>query len=1011
MAHDYRQNADELLNQKFHEMFVEQKGSSERHLSPLREKISGMKIHSFMDELSNSIDPPKRKEQKPFGIRPRNAIYENKIKYYRSELEGHFSQIQGKYFIIPNPANTKTVTYRVIKHMDYATKSFVYRVQPLIYAEEHTDDQKLKQTFFVDEPSNFEELVLLSFNSISDDVYVNMGILSDDVVRITKKPVLIHFLKNYASTSDPVSNLSTHKYSLGSSESDSNRYTEKWFDADMNGRVIVVDPETCENVKREVYYDTEQEEWKARIKLMPYKSYFAFDICSKQADGRSEFSRPLTPLEQGKNYRFGTYLFPVDYMEAFEYLEQDNSPEADYHIAGIFFADNEFHDEDAGLEYLKKSAAGGCPAAQVDLAVWYYFNDPQNLQEAADLIRAAVETGYAPALFVAAYAYESGIIVDKNLESAFELYLAAAKDDYAPAILRLSQEDQETQGEDNIRSAFLASAEKDNFYTQYCLGRALLGKIHMEEWLHGLSCLEDRWLSINSSHGLELILSAAAHNCTNAIFDAAYIFDFGEIGIRRDKAQALKWYRKIAADSDAIALRISNWLLDGIGCEPGEDADKEAYDLLFSLIEDSKGPQKAIHNLGWMHFYGRGCDVNYELAKIFFETAEMGSSYYYLGKIHEDGLVGDADITLAIECYEKGAELENEKCIRRLNELNASDGQNDVPSLSTEEKINLIYGAVMETNERTKLIADNLSSVLTFIEDDLSGVLREAKSQLRDSATVVESDKLPDETVSAFIEKMSEYINQNTKTSEVLFTEETKHLSLLFGQAWGKLLPTSRTSLISAGVLWKSCAEIKDDKDFDFSGICISATSALENELKRYFYIGFQRYLEKTYGSPSDEKWEETFRNWPEAVLSTTKYEYERALKNPTKFKKPILGVGTNFTLGSMPFLLGAWRGRNVSDDQFSLLLDRMDEYLKTMVRDSYQQDARIAFVGNDKDDSLVEKCEKIRREYRNKAAHVDVVTKRQAEGCYRAVIGKIDAYDHTANVTSALLELFSILK
>lgn len=1006
MRHNFSRNADEELNQKFHELFVEKREQTESSTSPLQEKLINMKIHSFVDELSDSIDPPSKKEQKLFEIKSRKTIY-------KDEIEHHRPVIHGKHFTIPNPANTKTVIYRVIKHMDYATKSFTYRVQCLDYAEEYTDDHKLKQTFFVDEPDKEEDLVLLSFNAASHDLYVNMGILSGDVVRIAKKPTLIHLedSSRYISASAPVSNLSTHEYAIGSPEGDVEQYAEKWFNADMSGRVIIVDPETCETVKREVYYDTEQEEWKARIKLMPYKSYFSFDVCNKQTDGTAEFSRPLTPLEQGKNYRFGTYLFPVDYMGAVTYLEQDNSPEADYHIAGIFFADNEFHDEDAGLEYLKKSAAGSYPAAQVDLAVWYYFNDPQNFQAAAGLIKAAVETEYTPAQFVAAYAYENGIIVNRNLESAFELYLAAAKDDYGPAILRLSQEDQETRGEDNIRSAFLDSAEKDHFYAKYCLGRALLGEIYIEGWLNGHSHLEDRWLGINSSHGLELILSAAEHNCTNAILDAAYIFDFGEIGIRQDKAQALKWYRKIAADSDAIALRISNWLIDGIGCEPSEETDIEAYDLLLSLIKDGKGPQKAVHNLGWMCYFGRGCDVNYELAKMLFETAKMGSSYYYLGKIHEDGLVGDADITLAIECYEKGAELENEKCIQRLSELNASDGQNDVPSLSAEEKIDLIYGAVMETNERTKLIADNLSSVLTFIEEDLSGVLQEAKSQIRDSTAVVGPDKLPDEVVSAFIEKMSEYINQKTTSSEVLFNEETKHLSSLFGQAWGKLLPTSRTSLISAGVLWKSCAEIKGDKDFDFSGICISATSALENELKRYFYIGFQRFLEKTYGSPNDEKWEETYRNWPEAVLSTTKYEYERALKNPNKFKKPILGVGTNFTLGSMPFLLGAWRGKNMSSDQFSLLLDRMEEYLQTIVKESYLQGARIAFVGNGKDDSLVNKCERIRREYRNKAAHIDVVTRKQAENCYRAVIGKIDAYDHTANVTSALLELFSILK
>lgn len=345
------------------------------------------------------------------------------------------------------------------------------------------------------------------------------------------------------------------------------------------------------------------------------------------------------------------------------------------------------------------------------------------------------------------------------------------------------------------------------------------------------------------------------------------------------------------------------------------------------------------------------------------------------------------------------------------NKIRKSDKYANNQKISTDKKIDLIYGTVIETNVRTKFIADNLSSLITFVEYDLSSTLRKAKDQIRENTAEVESDKLPDETVSAFIEKISEYINQNTKSSEVLFDEETKHLAALFGQAWDKLLPTSKTSLISAGVLWKSCAEIKDNEDFDFSGICISATSALENELKRHFFIGFQKYLEKNYGTPSDEEWEETFKNWPEIVLSTTKYEYERSLRNPAKFKRPSLNVGTNFTLGSVPFVLGVWRKKNMSDDQFSLLLDRMDEYLQTIVKERYRQNARIAFVGNGKEDSFVNKCERIRLEYRNKAAHVDVVTRRQAEGCYRAVIGKMDAYDHTTNITGALLELFSILK
>lgn len=41
----------------------------------------------------------------------------------------------------------------------------------------------------------------------------------------------------------------------------------------------------------------------------------------------------------------------------------------------------------------------------------------------------------------------------------------------------------------------------------------------------------------------------------------------------------------------------------------------------------------------------------------------------------------------------------------------------------------------------------------------------------------------------------------------------------------------------------------------------------------------------------------------------------------------------------------------------------------------------------------------------------VGVVTKWQAESCYRVVISKINAYNYTANVINALLEQFLILK
>lgn len=242
--------------------------------------------------------------------------------------------------------------------------------------------------------------------------------------------------------------------------------------------------------------------------------------------------------------------------------------------------------------------------------------------------------------------------------------------------------------------------------------------------------------------------------------------------------------------------------------------------------------------------------------------------------------------------------------------------------------------------------------------------------------------------------------------------QETKHLQSLFGDAWTRLLPTSRTSLISAGVLWKSCSGITKEH-FDFSGVCISATSALEAELKRVFYTGFQKFLETRYGVPDAENWEATFSNWPEKLLSTTRFEFKKALekynRDPKRERKPVLIKGSAFTMGVLPFIFG--KPDKFSDlEQEELLRTRLTEYLGSIVATSYASNPISAFYKRNDRSCFVEKSERVRRDYRNKAAHVDVVSRDQAEGCYRQVIGKIDALEYTSDVTGLIIDLYDKL-
>ena len=96
---------------------------------------------------------------------------------------------------------------------------------------------------------------------------------------------------------------------------------------------------------------------------------------------------------------------------------------------------------------------------------------------------------------------------------------------------------------------------------------------------------------------------------------------------------------------------------------------------------------------------------------------------------------------------------------------------------------------------------------------------------------------------------------------------------MLFGERWNCLLASSQTSLVSAGALLKRCADI-NTPDFDFSGICICATAALEAELKRVFFDGLLEYMISSYGNPDSADANEIYSKidqMPESIQDVVK--------------------------------------------------------------------------------------------------------------------------------------------
>ena len=170
--------------------------------------------------------------------------------------------IQGKHFSITDPQGVSTVIYRINKTAkEYLSEYPKYTVERLLASEEIKGDLK-KKTFFIDEPDYEEQLVILSF--AKEKVVVNMGVLEENKVRISKKPVPIKFDTLYSD--------------------EETEYKEFKYTPNLKRQISIIDPETTDEIKPTLYFDEKTNEIKGKCILKPHKSYFAFEIRDRKKD-------------------------------------------------------------------------------------------------------------------------------------------------------------------------------------------------------------------------------------------------------------------------------------------------------------------------------------------------------------------------------------------------------------------------------------------------------------------------------------------------------------------------------------------------------------------------------------------------------------------------------------------------------------------------------------------------------------------------------------------------------
>ena len=165
--------------------------------------------------------------------------------------------MQGKHFSITDPEGVKTVIYQINKtEKEFLKDSPKYTVERLDHTEEIVGNYN-KKTFYVEESKkDGNQIVILSF--AKDKVVINNGILEEDKVRISKKPMPFKFDTIYSEKAE--------------------EYKDFNYTPNLKRPISIIDPETTEEIKPTLYFDEKTNEVKGKCKLKPYKSYFVFEI-------------------------------------------------------------------------------------------------------------------------------------------------------------------------------------------------------------------------------------------------------------------------------------------------------------------------------------------------------------------------------------------------------------------------------------------------------------------------------------------------------------------------------------------------------------------------------------------------------------------------------------------------------------------------------------------------------------------------------------------------------------
>ncbi|MCR5836235.1 MAG: toll/interleukin-1 receptor domain-containing protein [Lachnospiraceae bacterium] len=324
--HEIIFNLDYEMEKNFEELFGDNTQEDKEEIDEFR-KLLNQKISNNYMKLFKDNNLYRNQKELPKMCDEEVEEHEKHIESTETYDERKVSP-EGTHFPIIDEEGYITVIYGIWKTYDISDFTYYFTAKRLETFKEKLPDGKTKSLFYIDSLSEDIQLYIVTFCKSQDTAIINNGIydVKENVVIITTHPIVVHIYSDWTYSGNDKIKV------MGNDESS----------------VIMLDPETGDEIPRKKYIDETGEE-RTIIELIAHKSYFAFSIWDTSPDC---YRNKMNAEDIGDFYMSGVQgILPQNTYNALVWYEKSKTAQAYKKMADIFKNDPIFADEEFAKKY------------------------------------------------------------------------------------------------------------------------------------------------------------------------------------------------------------------------------------------------------------------------------------------------------------------------------------------------------------------------------------------------------------------------------------------------------------------------------------------------------------------------------------------------------------------------------------------------------------------------------------------------------------------------------------